>query len=202
MGTWLFLRITAPLRELKQASQKVAAGDLAARVPVASQDELGAVAQAFNQMAARLDEQQHLRKQMVADIAHELRTPISVMQGSLEGMIDGVLQPEPSELRELHGEARRLARLVEDLRTLSLADAGAAVYGVILGKHHLFKKTWEGSLVFFLVTFFIIIGSTDLAVEAILLISGLLTTIEVLPLPVNDNYSVAISCAFILSIIL
>jgi signal transduction histidine kinase len=124
MGTLLFLRITRPLRQLQQAAQTVAAGDLEARVRITSKDELGAVGQAFNQMAARLDEQQRLRKQMVADIAHELRTPISVMQGTLEAMLDGVLQPDPAELRDLHGETRRLARLIEDLRTLSLADAG------------------------------------------------------------------------------
>jgi two-component system OmpR family sensor kinase/two-component system sensor histidine kinase BaeS len=124
MGTLLFLRITRPLRQLQQAAQTVAAGDLETRVRIASKDELGAVGQAFNQMAARLDEQQRLRKQMVADIAHELRTPISVMQGTLEAMLDGVLQPDPAELRDLHGETRRLARLIEDLRILSLADAG------------------------------------------------------------------------------
>ncbi len=124
MGTLLFLRITSPLRKLQQATQALAAGDLEARVPVSSQDELGQVAQSFNQMAARLDQQQQLRKQMVADIAHELRTPISVMQGTLEAMLDGVLKPEPGELQGLHAETRRLARLVEDLRLLSLADAG------------------------------------------------------------------------------
>lgn len=124
IGTWLMQRITSPLQQLQQASQKIAAGDLTARVTVASQDELSAVAQAFNRMAIQLDEQQRLRKQMVTDIAHELRTPISVMQGTLEALLDGVLQPEPSELRDLHGEAQRLARLVEDLRIMSLADAG------------------------------------------------------------------------------
>lgn len=123
IGTVLFQWITRPLRQLQRAARTVAEGQLAARVPVTSEDELGAVAEAFNQMTSRLDQQQRLRRQMVADIAHELRTPISVMQGTLEAMLDGVLKPKPSELRDLYDETRRLARLVEDLRTLSLADA-------------------------------------------------------------------------------
>ncbi len=124
LGTLLFVTIMRPLRNLRVAAKKVAAGDLTTQVPISSRDELAAVGQAFNEMATRLSQQQHIRQQMVADIAHELRTPISVIQGTLEAMLDGVLRPDPSELRDLHTETRRLARLVEDLRTLSLADAG------------------------------------------------------------------------------
>lgn len=124
VGALLSRRITQPLRQLRHAAHSVAAGDLDVRVPVPSDDELGEVAGAFNQMAERLSRQQQLRQQMVADIAHELRTPVSVLQGTLEAMIDGVLVPSPEEMRDLHGDVRRLARLVEDLRTLSLADAG------------------------------------------------------------------------------
>lgn len=124
MGTLLFRWITRPLSDLRQAAETVSQGELSARVPETSIDELGALAKSFNQMIARLDDQQRLRKQMVADIAHELRTPLSVMQATLEAMLDGVLKPDTSELRNLHSEARRLARLVDDLRTLSLADEG------------------------------------------------------------------------------
>ena len=124
VGTLLFVAIMRPLRRLRVAAGQVAAGDLSVRVPVTGRDELGALAEAFNHMAAGLEQQQHLRQQMVADIAHELRTPISIIQGSLEAMLDGVLKPEPVELREVYAETRRLARLVEDLRMLSLADAG------------------------------------------------------------------------------
>ncbi len=124
VGTLLFVAIMRPLRRLQEAAGQVAAGDLSARVPVTGRDELGTLAEAFNQMAAGLEQQQRLRQQMVADIAHELRTPISIIQGSLEAMLDGVLKPEPAELREVYAETRRLARLVEDLRMLSLADAG------------------------------------------------------------------------------
>jgi two-component system sensor histidine kinase BaeS len=124
MGTLIFIRVTRPLRDIQRASHLLAAGDLTARVPISTKDELSQVADSFNQMAGQLENQQRLRKQMIADIAHELRTPISVFQGTLEGMLDGVLKPEPSELRDLHAETRRLARLVEELRTLSLAEAG------------------------------------------------------------------------------
>jgi two-component system sensor histidine kinase BaeS len=124
LGTLIFIRVTRPLREIQRASHHLAAGDLTARVPISTKDELSQVADSFNQMASQLENQQRLRKQMIADIAHELRTPISVFQGTLEGMLDGVLKPEPSELHDLHDEARRLARLVEELRTLSLAEAG------------------------------------------------------------------------------
>jgi signal transduction histidine kinase len=82
------------------------------------------VAEAFNHMTARLERQQQLRKQMVGDIAHELRTPLSVMQATIEAMLDGVLQPNKTELGNLHSEVRRLTRMVEELRTLSLADEG------------------------------------------------------------------------------
>lgn len=124
MGTLLFLGMTRPLHKLRTTAERIAQGDLSVRADVRARNELGTVAEAFNHMAAGLDRQQRLRQQMVADIAHELRTPISVIQGTLEAMLDGVLQADPAELRDLHGETRRLARLVEDLRTLSLADAG------------------------------------------------------------------------------
>lgn len=124
LGTVLFRRITRPLSDMNRAARRVAAGDLEARVPATRQDELGQLARSFNHMADGLSQQQTLRKQMVADIAHELRTPISVMQGTLEAMLDGILPPDAEELRGLHDETLHLTRLVADLRTLSLADAG------------------------------------------------------------------------------
>lgn len=124
MGTLIFQRMIRPLRDLQKAAQRVAQGDLTARVDGIAGDEIGEVGLAFNQMAQNLSDQQTLRKQMVADIAHELRNPISVMQGTLEAMQDGLITPDPGEIQELHSDVRRLARLVEDLRTLSLADAG------------------------------------------------------------------------------
>jgi signal transduction histidine kinase len=124
LGTVLFRRITHPLSELESAARTVAGGHLAARVSVRSKDEIGMVASAFNSMTEQLERQHQLRKQMVADVAHELRTPLSVMQGTLEAMMDGVLKPNKTELNNLHDQTRRLTRLVEDLRILSLAEEG------------------------------------------------------------------------------
>jgi signal transduction histidine kinase len=124
LGTILFRGITRPLNGLRRAAQSLAEGNLSVRVPVKSKDEVGKMAEAFNHMAEQIEYQEELRKQMVADVAHELRTPLTVMQGSIEAMLDGVLEPSPDELAVLHGEVRCLGRLVEDLRLLSLADAG------------------------------------------------------------------------------
>lgn len=124
LGTWLFRHITRPMGELRLAAQKLAEGNLAVRIPVRKPDEVGRVAMAFNHMAGQIEQQEGLRQQMVADVAHELRTPLSVMQGNLEAMMDGLITPDETELAELHDEVLRLSRLVEDLRLLSLADAG------------------------------------------------------------------------------
>jgi signal transduction histidine kinase len=123
-STWLFWQITRPMSKLRAAAEAVAGGDLQARVKVKSRDEVGKLGLAFNDMASELERQEGLRKQLVADVAHELRTPLSIMQGNLEAMHDGLLEPDPDELDGLHDEVLRLSRLVEDLRLLSLVDAG------------------------------------------------------------------------------
>ena len=123
-GTWLFWQITRPLTRLRDAAEQIAAGKLDTRVQVKSKDEVGRVGLAFNHMAGELQRQEGLRKVMVADIAHELRTPLSVMQVNLEAMKDDLLPASPEELDGLHHEVIRLSRLVEDLRLLSLADSG------------------------------------------------------------------------------
>jgi HAMP domain-containing protein len=124
MGVFLFRQIVAPVRAVTTAAQAIAAGDLEQRVPVTSQDEIGQLAVTFNQMADALASDQRLRRTMMADIAHELRTPLSVIQANLEAMLDGVLPAEPQEIALLHDETLLLARLVADLRLLSLAEAG------------------------------------------------------------------------------
>ncbi|MEM7335753.1 MAG: ATP-binding protein [Chloroflexota bacterium] len=124
LGTLLFRYITKPLSQMRHASQALAAGDLNVTVPVRTQDELGKVAEAFNQMATEIGNQEQARRQMVADVAHELRTPLTVMKANLEGMLDGLLEPNPGELQELHDEVQRLSRLIDDLRLLSLVDSG------------------------------------------------------------------------------
>lgn len=117
-------RLVAPLRQLTHAAKRVAAGDLSQRVEVPSRDELGDLAGAFNSMAQALERNEELRRHLVADIAHELRTPLTVLQGNLEAMLDGVIKPTPANLAALHDEILLLSRLVTDLGTLSLAEAG------------------------------------------------------------------------------
>lgn len=124
LGTLISFQITRPLMRLRKAAQAYADGDWEVRVPVKKRDEIGKVAESFNQMAQKLGEQEQLRRQMVADVAHELRTPLTVMKSNLEAMLDGLLEPDATELSELHDEVQRLTRLIDDLRFLSLADAG------------------------------------------------------------------------------
>ncbi len=121
----LFVRnILAPLRQLESASQRLAQGDLSQRVPVTGRDEIGHLAESFNRMVERLERSEKLRRQMIADIAHELRTPLTVIQGNLQAILDGVYEPTPNVIASIHEESLLLARLVGDLRDLSLAEAG------------------------------------------------------------------------------
>ncbi len=124
LGVFLSRTLTRPLLELIAATQKVASGDLSPQVPVRSHDELGQLAAAFNQMSRQLAQLRELRRQMTADIAHDLRTPLSLILGYTEALRDDVLPPSQETFDVLHDEAKRLDRLVTDLRTLSLADAG------------------------------------------------------------------------------
>jgi two-component system OmpR family sensor kinase/two-component system sensor histidine kinase BaeS len=117
-------RIVAPVRALVEAAGRVAGGDLSQRIPVTSQDELGEMAAAFNTMATGLEQQQELRHRAMADIAHELRTPLSVLQIELESIEDGLIAPTPEVIAGLQTSVAHLNRLVEDLRVLSLAEAG------------------------------------------------------------------------------
>jgi signal transduction histidine kinase len=124
LGILLARTLTRPVRELTGATRAVAGGELGEQVPVRSQDELGELAASFNRMSADLARANELRRQMTADIAHDLRTPLTVLGGYVEAMRDGTLQPTQSRLDMIHAEVRHLNRLVEDLRMLSLADAG------------------------------------------------------------------------------
>jgi signal transduction histidine kinase len=111
------------LRDLTAATRAVAAGDLDMQVDVRSKDELGELARSFNQMSTELAHARDLRRQMTADIAHELRTPLSLILGHSEALSEGVLPPTGETLRVIHDEAKRLSRLVEDLRLLALSEA-------------------------------------------------------------------------------
>lgn len=124
LGVFLSRAITRPIRELTRATHAISAGDLSQQVPVRTNDELGELARAFNKMSAELSRSVNARKQMTADIAHELRTPLSLILGHAEAVHDGVLPPTKENFEIIREEAARLEHLVEDLRTLSLADAG------------------------------------------------------------------------------
>ncbi|PWB70476.1 MAG: hypothetical protein C3F07_16710 [Anaerolineales bacterium] len=124
LGIFLSRTITRPIRELTQATHAVSDGDLSQQVPVRTKDELGELARAFNKMSAELSRSVNARKQMTADIAHELRTPLSLILGHAEAVHDGVLKPTRKNFEIIREEAARLEHLVNDLRTLSLADAG------------------------------------------------------------------------------
>ncbi len=124
LGVPLARALTRPLRELTAATRAVASGDLEQRVEVQSDDELGELAASFNQMTSDLARARDQRRRMTADIAHELRTPLSVIFGHTEALRDGVIAADPENIALLHDEARRLSRLVEDLRTLTLAESG------------------------------------------------------------------------------
>ena len=116
--------LVRPLRQLTRAAQNMAAGDLEQQVAVQSKDEIGQLAEAFNQMSREIARVNKLRRQMTADIAHDLRTPITVISGYIESMRDGVLKPTPERLGMIYAEIERLEALVNDLRLLSQVDAG------------------------------------------------------------------------------
>ncbi|MGB3717556.1 MAG: ATP-binding protein [Candidatus Promineifilaceae bacterium] len=124
VGAFLARSLTRPLSQLTTATRAVTAGDLDQQVVVKSDDEIGELAASFNQMAAALAANEVQRQQLFADLAHELRTPISVIRGQLEGMQDGIFDVSPENLGIVHEETIVLGRLVEELRTLSLADSG------------------------------------------------------------------------------
>jgi len=117
-------RITSPLSEMMAAADALAEGDLAARVPVEGSGEFRSFARSFNRMAEALETANRHRRELLADVAHELRTPLTIIQGNLEGLRDGVYQATPEHLDLVLDETRKFGRLVEDLRLLTLAEAG------------------------------------------------------------------------------
>ena len=117
--------LTKPLNALEDAANRIAAGERGVRVkPPNSNDELRTVSEAFNGLIASLERQESWRRNMVADIAHDLRTPLAVMRSELEAMQDGIRTPDEAGLERLHSEVLLLSRLVDDLRTLTLAESG------------------------------------------------------------------------------
>jgi signal transduction histidine kinase len=117
-------RITSPIGALARAARRLGRGDWSQRVQLQGEGEVAALAQAFDSMAADLEHAEQLRRNMVADVAHELRTPLSNIQGYLEAIRDGVVKPDAATIRSLSEETALLSRLVNELQELSLAEAG------------------------------------------------------------------------------
>jgi signal transduction histidine kinase len=125
---WASLRLrrtSTPLGDLLAASERVAEGDYSARVTEQGLPEVRSLARAFNTMASRLQITAEQRRNLMADVTHELRTPLTVIQGNLEGMLDGVYPADEEHLKSILEETQLLSRLVDDLRTLALAESGA-----------------------------------------------------------------------------
>jgi len=118
-------RITRPILELVDASGDIAGGNLSRRVRSSGSDEIGRLSESFNSMAHHLEAQEKLRRTLLSNAAHELRTPLAIISGELEGMLDGVLPTDRSALQSLHDEARRLTVILDGVDELSLAEAGA-----------------------------------------------------------------------------
>ncbi|MFN2221258.1 MAG: sensor histidine kinase [Candidatus Promineifilaceae bacterium] len=127
LGILLARTISRPVREVTAATHVVAGGDLGYQVPVRTKDELGELAKSFNRMSADLARVTEQRRQMTADIAHDLRTPLSVILGYMEALSTGKLQPTPETFDVMYAKGRHLQHLIDDLRTLALADAGELI---------------------------------------------------------------------------
>lgn len=122
---WALIRhFTDPLRRLSAAARRIADGDLTVRVEASNTDELGRLSGSFNAMAESIEQAERSKRQMIADVAHELRTPIAILRTAVEGFEDGVLAPTPENLSALKDKIHLTARLIDDLQQLALADMG------------------------------------------------------------------------------
>lgn len=124
LGARVFRSYAIPLADLMEAAESVAAGNLAVQVRPRGSPDFQQLASSFNHMTAELARTEQQRRNLTADVAHELRTPLHIIQGNLEGILDGVYAPTSEHIEATLQETRALARLVDDLRTLSLAEAG------------------------------------------------------------------------------
>lgn len=124
LGVLFVRRLARPLTELRLAAEQISQGRLEPRVHITSNDELGRLGETFNQMAESLQRSEQLRRQLILDIAHELRNPLMTQQSHLELLLDNVVQPSPQHLQTIYEQNLLLGRLVRDLQLLALADAG------------------------------------------------------------------------------
>ena len=123
-GTRAFRKMGTPLANVMTAADAVAEGDLSVRVPERGPGEIRRLSESFNRMVDELARADQQRRNMTADVAHELRTPIHILRGNLEGLLDGVYEATPEQIESMLDETRLLSRLVDDLQTISLAEAG------------------------------------------------------------------------------
>jgi len=131
-------QVVAPIRQMMFASQRIADGHYDERVDVPGDiagdgvDELAQLALSFNQMATKLEYTEEMRRQLIGDVAHELRTPLTTIKGSIEGLMDGVLTSDAQTFQQIHRQADRLQRLIDDLQELSRVEAGAYEMNLLL----------------------------------------------------------------------
>ncbi|MEX1031475.1 MAG: histidine kinase dimerization/phospho-acceptor domain-containing protein [Paenibacillaceae bacterium] len=124
IGYWLVRKFTSPLQRLIPAVEKVANNDFHFQIPITTKDEFGKLTKAFNHMTQQLLHAEEIRKRLVADVAHELRTPLAIIQSRLEYIQEGGQEVPPETLLPMQDEVMRLSKLVDDLHQLSLAEAG------------------------------------------------------------------------------
>lgn len=125
LSIYLSRSVIAPVHAMSLASQRIADGRYDERVQVRGEDELALLAVRFNQMAGKLDQVESMRRRLIGDVSHELRTPLTAIKGSMEGLMDGVLPATQETFQQIHTEADRLNRLVDDLQELSRVEARA-----------------------------------------------------------------------------
>ena len=124
--SFLFSRsVVEPVLAMSHATQRIADGRYDERVQLSGKDELAGLAMRFNQMAEKLDQVESMRRRLIGDVSHELRTPLTAIKGSMEGLMDGVLPANDETFQQIHAEADRLNRLVDDLQELSRVEARA-----------------------------------------------------------------------------
>jgi signal transduction histidine kinase len=124
IGIFLTRHITRPIRSLTSGAAHISKGDLSYRVKVHANDEIGKLAESFNEMAKQLDNSEQSRRRLVSDVAHELRTPLTIIQGTVDGIADGIFQPDREHLDSIREQTVLLTHLVNDLRDLSMAESG------------------------------------------------------------------------------
>jgi len=124
MARWLARGMTQPLRDMAQAARRMETGDYSTRVHTRSRDEVGQLAEAFNTMSGELEDVERLRRDLVANVSHELKTPITAIRAHLENLLDGVERPDPETLQVMLTQSERLGRLVDQLLDLSRLESG------------------------------------------------------------------------------